>query len=220
MQQSFQNVFVHLQKFQGRSSFSTWLTRIAINEALMYLRKNRVVLRAVSLEEVNLEYASVLPTDRSDARANPEELYIQREKEQILSFVIDRLPPLLQGAVRLYLDDLTVKEVGQCLGVRISTVKARLFRGRQKASPLFKHYVDSAQRSESTKSRYRVTARSDKLMWYPVEVPHAFDHETVNFAFASRKSKRETDRFENSLLKVLDRLKRLVENSPVDYTFR
>ena len=148
-QQSFQNAFVHLQKFQGKSSFPTWLTRIAINEALMCLRKNRVS-RAVSLEEVNLEYASVLSTERSDARANPEELYIQREKEQILSFVIDRLPPLLQGAVRLYLDDLTVEEVGQCLGVRIPTVKARLFRGRQKASALFKHYVHSAQRGDST----------------------------------------------------------------------
>ena len=148
-QQSFQNAFVHLQKFQGKSSFPTWLTRIAINEALTRLRKNRVS-RAVSLEEVNLEYASVLSTERSDAGANPEELYIQREKEQILSFVIDRLPPLLQGAVRLYLDDLTVEEVGQCLGVRIPTVKARLFRGRQKASALFKHYVHSAQRGDST----------------------------------------------------------------------
>src|SRR5215467_1988594 len=157
-QQSFQNAFVNLQKFQGKSSFPTWLTRIAINEALMCLRKNRVS-RAVSLEEVNLENASVLSTERSDARANPEELYIQREKEQILSFVIDRLPPLLQGAVRLYLDDLTVEEVGQCLGVRIPTVKARLFRGRQKASALFKHYVHSAQRGESTNletAAYRV----------------------------------------------------------------
>ena len=157
-QQSFQNAFVHLQKFQGKSSFPTWLTRIAINEALMCLRKNRVS-RAVSLEEVNLEYASVPSTERSDARANPEELYIQREKEQILSFVIDRLPPLLQGAVRLYLDDLTVEEVGQCLGVRIPTVKARLFRGRQKASALFKHYVHSAQRGNSTNletAAYRV----------------------------------------------------------------
>ena len=157
-QQSFQNAFVHLQKFQGESSFPTWLTRIAINEALTRLRKNRVS-RAVSLEEVNLEYASVLSTERSDAGANPEELYIQREKEQILSFVIDRLPPLLQGAVRLYLDDLTVEEVGQCLGVRIPTVKARLFRGRQKASALFKHYVHSAQRGDSTNletAAYRV----------------------------------------------------------------
>jgi RNA polymerase sigma-70 factor (ECF subfamily) len=148
-QQSFQNAFVHLQKFQGKSSFPTWLTRIAINEALMCLRKNRVS-RAVSLEEVNLEYASVLSTEHSDARANPEELYIQREKEQILSFVIDRLPPLLQRAVRLYLDDLTIEEVGHCLGVRIPTVKARLFRGLKKASALFKHYVHSAQRGDST----------------------------------------------------------------------
>ena len=151
-QQSFQNAFVHLRKFQGKSSFPTWLTRIAINEALMCLRKNRVS-RAVSLEEVNL------PTERSDARANPEELYIQREKEQILSFVIDRLPPLLQGPVRLYLDDLTVKEVGHCLGVRIPTVKARLFRGRQKATALFKHYVRSAQRGDRTNletAAYRV----------------------------------------------------------------
>ena len=157
-QQSFQNAFVHLQKFQGKSSFPTWLTRIAINEALMCLRKNRVS-RAVSLEEVNLEYASVLSTESSDASANPEELYIQREKEQILSFVIDRLPPLLQGPVRLYLDDLTVKEVGHCLGVRIPTVKARLFRGRQKATALFKHYVRSAQRGDRTNletAAYRV----------------------------------------------------------------
>ena len=150
-QQSFQNAFVHLQKFQGKSSFPTWLTRIAINEALMCLRRNRVS-RAVSLEEVNLS------TQRSDARANPEELYIQREKEQILSFIIDRLPPLLQGPVRLYFDDLTVQEVGHCLGVRIPTVKARLFRGRQKATALFKHYVRSAQRGDTNleTAAYRV----------------------------------------------------------------
>ena len=82
--------------------------------------------------------------------ANPEERYIQREKEQILSFVIARLPPLLQGAVRLYLNDLTVEEVGQCLGVRIPTVKARLFRGRQRVSQLFKRYVESPRRSISS----------------------------------------------------------------------
>jgi RNA polymerase sigma-70 factor (ECF subfamily) len=149
-QQSFQNAFVHLQKFQGKSSFPTWLTRIAINEALICVRKNRVS-RTVSIEEVNLEYASVLSTERSDARANPEELYIQREKEQILSFVIDRLHPRLQGAVRLYLDDLTVEEIGQCLGVRITTVKARLWRGRQKASALFKCYVQPTGSCGGTK---------------------------------------------------------------------
>jgi len=58
-QQSFQNAFVHLQKFQEKSSFSTWLTRIAINEALMCLRKNRVS-RTVSIEEVSTERDSLL----------------------------------------------------------------------------------------------------------------------------------------------------------------
>jgi RNA polymerase sigma-70 factor (ECF subfamily) len=149
VQQSFQNAFVYLSKFQGKSAFSTWLTRIAINEALMCLRKNRVS-GAVSLEEGNSERDSVLSREISDASANPEETYIQLEKERILSFVIDSLPPILQRAVRLYLDDLTVEEMGQCLGVRTSTVKARLFRGRQKVSVLFKRYVQSSGRGWST----------------------------------------------------------------------
>jgi len=149
VQQSFQNAFVYLPKFQGKSAFSTWLTRIAINEALMCLRKNRVS-GAVSLEEGNSERDSVLSREISDASANPEEAYIQLEKERILSFVIDSLPPILQRAVRLYLDDLTVEEMGQCLGVRTPTVKARLFRGRQKVSVLFKRYVQSSGRGWST----------------------------------------------------------------------
>ena len=145
VQQSFQNAFVHLQNFHGKSSFSTWLTRIAINEALMCLRKNRVS-RVVSLEEVGCEHGSILSMDVSNACANPEETYIRREKELILSSVIDKLPPILQTAVRLYLDDRSVEEVGQALGVRIPTAKARLFRGRQKASELFKRYVKSPRR--------------------------------------------------------------------------
>src|SRR5215467_11245171 len=150
VQQSLQKAFVHLQKFQGKSTFSTWLQRIAINEALMCLRKNRVS-RTVSIEEVNRERDSVHSKEICDASANPEETYIRLEKERILSFVIDRLPPILQRAVRLYLDDLTVEEVGQCLGVRTPTVKARLFRGRQRVRALCKRYVQSTRRSAGTK---------------------------------------------------------------------
>lgn len=108
VQQTFQNAFVHLQKFQGKSAFSTWLTRVAINEALMCLRENRVS-KTVSLEEWNRERDSVFSREIPDADANPEEIYTQREKERILSFAIDGLLPILQRAVRLYLDDLTVK---------------------------------------------------------------------------------------------------------------
>jgi RNA polymerase sigma-70 factor, ECF subfamily len=151
VQQSFQKAFVHLQKFEGKSTFSTWLTRIAINEALMCLRNNRVS-RTVSIEEVNPERDSVLSREICDPNAKtPEETYMRLEKERILSFVIDGLPPILQSTVRLYLDDLTVEEMGQCLGVRTPTVKARLFRGRQRVRALFKRYVQSTQRGASTK---------------------------------------------------------------------
>jgi RNA polymerase sigma-70 factor, ECF subfamily len=129
VQQTFQKAFVDLQKFQGKSTFSTWLHRIAINEALMCLRKNRV-LRTVSIEEVNRERDSVRSKEICDASANQEEIYIRLEKERILCLVIDGLPPILKRVVRLYLNDLTVEEMGQCLGVRTPTVKARLFRGR------------------------------------------------------------------------------------------
>lgn len=150
VQQSFHKAFVHLQKFQGKSAFSTWLTRIAINEALMCLRKNRV-LKTVSLDEEGSDYEAVRSMAISDASANPEKTYVQRENEEILSFVIDGLPPILQRTVRLYLDDLTFKEMGQCLGVGTLTVKARLFRGRQRVRALFKRYVQSARSGASTK---------------------------------------------------------------------
>ena len=150
VQQSFQKAFVHLQKFQGKSTFSTWLHRIAINEALMCLRKNRVS-RTVSIEEVNPERDSVLSREICDASETPEETYIRMEKERILSFVIDGLPPILQRTVRLYLDDLTIEEMGHCLGVRTPTAKARLFRGRQRVIALYKRYVQSTGRGASTK---------------------------------------------------------------------
>ena len=150
VQQSLHKAFVHLQKFQGKSAFSTWLTRIAINEALMCLRKNRV-LKTVSLDEGGSDYEAARSMAISDASANPEKTYVQRENEEILSFVIDGLPPILQRTVRLYLDDLTFKEMGQCLGVGTLTVKARLFRGRQRVRALFKRYVQSARSGASTK---------------------------------------------------------------------
>ena len=146
VQQSFQNAFVHLRQFQEKSSFSTWLTRIAINEALMCLRKNRR-LRAVSLDEIGSEPGDTVSVEIPDASASPEAAYGKREAEQLLSFVINKLPPILQTAVHLYLDDLTVKEMARCLGVGRPAVKARLFRGRNKAIELFKCY------QEPTRSR-------------------------------------------------------------------
>ena len=145
VQQSFQNAFVHLDKFEQKSSFSTWLTRIAVNEALMCLRKNRR-LRAVSLDEVGSAPGDTVSPEISDTNASPEAAYVKREEERILSLVINKLPPTLQTAVLLYLDDLTVNEMARYLGVGRPAVKARLFRGRHKACELFKCYQEPSRR--------------------------------------------------------------------------
>src|SRR5260370_7734472 len=62
VQQSFQKAFIHLKKFEGESLFSTWLTRIAINEALMLLRRRRVT-REVPIAESNTQAETALPLD-------------------------------------------------------------------------------------------------------------------------------------------------------------
>src|SRR5580704_977286 len=84
VQQSFCKAFMHLCQFQGESSFSTWLTRIAINEALMFLRRIGAV-REVSIDDVNNAEGTVVGIEIPDSSPGPEASYAQRERAQILS---------------------------------------------------------------------------------------------------------------------------------------
>src|SRR3984893_6070421 len=79
VQQSFQKAFIHLKTFAGDSLFSTWLTRIAINEALMLLRRRRGS-REVPIAESNTKDDAVLPVDFPDSGPNPEDRCLQREQ--------------------------------------------------------------------------------------------------------------------------------------------
>jgi RNA polymerase sigma-70 factor (ECF subfamily) len=74
VQQSFQKAFVHLTSFVGRSSFPTWLTRIAINEALMLLRKNRGS-REVSINDPSASSQTAFAMEIPDSVQSPEERY-------------------------------------------------------------------------------------------------------------------------------------------------
>ncbi len=78
VQQSFQKAFVHLHKFEGKSSFSTWLTRIAINEALMLLRRGRS-LRELSINDLSGNEETALGLEIPDSRAGPESAFLQGE---------------------------------------------------------------------------------------------------------------------------------------------
>lgn len=129
MQQSLHKAFTRLETFEGESSFYTWLTRIAINEALMLMRRNRGTT-TVSLDDASFKRVITLAQEIPDSAANPEEKYAQAERGQILTHAMKQLPSETQTALRLQLEDHTLGEIAEILGVRVSAVKARLFRAR------------------------------------------------------------------------------------------
>jgi RNA polymerase sigma-70 factor, ECF subfamily len=132
VQQSFQKAFVHLHKFEGESSFSTWLTRIAINEALMSLRRSRG-LREISIDDSTGSEERAFALEIPDSRPSPESSYSQREQERVLSAAMKELKPRTRKVIELReLGDLSTRETARRMGLSAEAVKGRLFHGRRK----------------------------------------------------------------------------------------
>jgi RNA polymerase sigma-70 factor (ECF subfamily) len=163
-QQTFQQAFIHLKQFEGNSSFSTWLTRIAINQSLLLVRKKRAS-REVPIHESSAENEPSFPLDPPDPGPSPEDHYSQREWKQILSRAINELSPEIRTAVELRdLDELSMGETAGIMRVSVAAVKARLFHGRKKLRVKLKRYVESMS-SPETKQCQRVVR------------PRAFGHQ-------------------------------------------
>jgi RNA polymerase sigma-70 factor, ECF subfamily len=130
-QESFHKAFLHLDAFQEKSRFSTWLTRIAMNEAFMLLRKRRGVVEVLPENpDDGTEPSSEAFVDQS---LNPEERCSQRERRQLLTDAINRLGPTIRTAIWLRdIEERSIKETAQILGTSITAVKARVFQGRRK----------------------------------------------------------------------------------------
>jgi RNA polymerase sigma-70 factor (ECF subfamily) len=132
VQQSFQKAFINLQKFEGDSLFSTWLTRIAINEARMLLRRRRGS-REVPIEESSMKAESALPLQFPDSAPNPEDSCLDREQEQVLSAALNKLRPGIRKAIELRdLGELSTGETALVMGLSVAAVKGRVFHGRKK----------------------------------------------------------------------------------------
>jgi RNA polymerase sigma-70 factor (ECF subfamily) len=130
-QETFHKAFLHLDAFQEKARFSTWLTRIAMNEALMVLRRRRGLLEVLPEREGE----GVRPTLESfvDLRPSPEESCWHCERRELLTATINRLRPTIRRTMVLReIEQRSVKETAQILGTSISAVKARLFHGRQR----------------------------------------------------------------------------------------
>lgn len=139
-QEAFVQAFQHLDKFQGDSRFSTWLTRIAINQALMKLRKKRRV-KEFSLDEP-VEEDLPVPVQLVDWGPTPEQRYSQREMQRILSEAIAGLRPMFRAVFQLRdIEEFSTEETAQALGLSIPAVKARAVRARlQLREALDRHF--------------------------------------------------------------------------------
>jgi RNA polymerase sigma-70 factor (ECF subfamily) len=129
-QECFLNAFVHLKDFDGRSQFATWLTRIAINAALMKLRKN-CRAREVALDEPNASSEPVAQREFRDDAPDPEEICSLRERKQIVKSAISGLRPRARNVVELFhLQEHSIRETAQILGISTGAAKARMFHAK------------------------------------------------------------------------------------------
>ncbi len=129
VQRSFQRAFTSLVQFREDSSFSTWVTRIAINEALMLLRQRRIpALSQMQNDDVNDTSA----LDIADERPTPEQALAEEEFRSLVHQAVLRLRESLRSVTLLReLQGLTSAEIARCLGLTVSAVKARTFHARR-----------------------------------------------------------------------------------------
>jgi RNA polymerase sigma-70 factor (ECF subfamily) len=132
--------FQHLREFQGRSQFSTWLTRIVINSALMRLRKSRKQPAASIDEEPLGRDDQPIAAKIADLRPNPEELYTREEQFRILEKGLQNLPATYRSALEVRdVEGMDTGEAANTLGVTTGTLKSHLHRGRMRIIKEMRH---------------------------------------------------------------------------------
>lgn len=133
LQNTFISALTHLATFEGRSSLSTWLYRIAANEALMLIRKRKPEVNIVPGEDAEGEDSAdgLKPTQIVDWSGLPEDELLSGEGKQILDEAIDRLPESLRIVFLLRdVEGLSIKETAEALSLTETNVKTRLLRAR------------------------------------------------------------------------------------------
>jgi len=133
MQEAFLKSYEHLTNFKGDSRFYTWLVRIAVNEALMKLRRRHPGEFSISED--------LMPRELDDWGPTPEERYQQVQMQEILSDAIDKLEPDFRVVFVLRdVEELSTEETAKLLGLSITATKSRLLRARLKLRQRLNRY--------------------------------------------------------------------------------
>jgi RNA polymerase sigma factor (sigma-70 family) len=160
IQDAWMKAYMHLKTFDGRAKFSTWLTRIAINSALMILRKRR------SHPETSMDWSVDGETwqqwEVGDKRANIEEHYSKKEAEKDLRRAIHRLRPTLRTIIEIQqLHDGSVREIADAAGISVAAAKSRLLRART----VLRRSLQTSVRAPAPQSSQNLSLRSQQIGW-------------------------------------------------------
>ncbi len=151
VQDAFLKAYGNLNQFQEQSKFYTWLVRIAVNEALMKLRRRRPE-RMVSLDEDVKTEEDSIPREVADWSPNPEQQYNQAELKQILSKTINGLPPSFRTVFVLRdVEGLSTEETAEALNLSIPAVKSRLLRARLQLRERLSKYFKRRENGDGQK---------------------------------------------------------------------
>ena len=132
MQESFLRAFLAISRFEGRASFYSWLTRIAINSALMILRRRRA-RPEFSLSTPQEWSDEIAHMDFEDLAPNPEETHYHRQRHTRLTRAIRSLSPNLREIVQAcVVEECSVRDVAEKFNISEAAVKSRLYRARKR----------------------------------------------------------------------------------------
>lgn len=152
LQNTFIKALQHIDNFEGRSSLSTWLYRIAANEALMVIRKRRPETSLTDLVPEEDESSNYTPENLTDWCCLPEEEFVNAEARVQLDHAIQRLPVSLRVVFLLRdIEGLSIEETSQALNLTETTIKTRLLRARLRLrEDLASYYAERVAQRKKT----------------------------------------------------------------------
>jgi RNA polymerase sigma-70 factor (ECF subfamily) len=148
LQETFMKAYEHLDQFQGNSKFYTWIVRIAVNQALMKLRRRKTD-KSVSLDETIDTGEDTMVREIAAWDEDPEQRFTRDELGGILDTAVQSLEPPYRSVFQLRdIDELSTEETAEALGLSVPAVKSRLLRARlqlrEKLTRYFKRKGDDA----------------------------------------------------------------------------
>ncbi|HMP99490.1 MAG TPA: sigma-70 family RNA polymerase sigma factor [Cyclobacteriaceae bacterium] len=140
--EAFSKAFKSLHKFKKDFTFSTWLFRIATNNAIDFIRKKKIDTMSINSAYTDSD-GVVVSIEMEDHNLNPQEETIKAQKHELIQLFVSKLPSKYQRLVRLrYFEELSYEEIAEELDAPLGTVKAQLHRARELMYELVKNKKD------------------------------------------------------------------------------